>query len=121
MNDILYIDSELADRIEKRVRQVAIEVSSVATISTIEGTSKQKLSFILKQIAIDYNCYIKSWVTFGEAHAECYNAKSYNEDNDNTYGLISAVTEENAIIAAFMWLSDRQNFNKVAFTKGMNS
>jgi len=125
-NDIMVItDHELCSRIEKRVRQVAREVCTLEDPPNFMECSRLILAMYLKRIAIEYNCYIQSWVTIDDACSECYNAATRNEEDDTTYGLIAAPTEPGAVIVAFMWLSDKQNFTpqarKAMIESGMNS
>ncbi len=109
MADIIITDQNISKRIEKRVRQILGEIGEEESgyyniITTL------MLSVECKAIAIKYNCYIQSWMTIDDGVAECYNASTKNKEDPETYGLISAPTETQAIIVAFMWLSDRQNF-----------
>jgi hypothetical protein len=110
-DDIMIIaDNRLIERMLKRVRQIAGEVSNEESPEYYLQCSSLVLAFELKRIAIKYNCYIQSWVTFNDACAEGYNADTRDDEDASTYCLIAAPTEPEAVVVAFLWLADRQNF-----------
>ena len=109
MNNIIIADEDLSKKIEKRVRQILGEIGKKEP-GYYDIITTHTLSVECKAIAIKYNCYIQSWMTIDDGAAECYNANTRDDEDPETYGLISAPTETQAIIVAFMWLSDRQNF-----------
>ena len=121
---MLIADAVLLTRMEKRVRQIAQEVCSMEFANSLPNMDRIELAFTLKRIAIEYNCYIRSWLTIDDADAECYNIDIYNDEDDTTYGLVAAPTEPGAVIVSFLWLSDRGNFTpavKRMIESGMNS
>jgi len=97
------------ERIKLRVLQIAGEVSD---IEVSRAEPNEITAGKLKLIAIKYNCYMNSWVTFYECVAQVYEASVYNEDIDDTWELISGKTEAEAIIIGFKWLADKGYFVK---------
>ena len=56
------------------------------------------------------NCVIKSWVRGGRGYSLCYNYEKYDANDKSTWEVLIAPSESESVIAAFMWLYDRQNF-----------
>lgn len=113
-DDILTVNDALSYRIGKRVRQVLVEIFP-GSKEYYAGLNDLQLARECKRAAIKYNCFIQSWLsTPTEGCSECYNAATRDEEDDSTYGLIAAPTEAQAVIVAFMWLSDRGNFTPEA-------
>lgn len=57
-------------------------------------------------MAYNYNCYIQSWVAgapedVNKGIAECYCASDYKEEDEDTWELVTAPTEPEAVIIAF--------------------
>jgi len=105
------------ERLKKRVLQIADEVSYEHSeenplIQVLKDDSDEVIASKLKLIAIRFNCYINSWVTFYEGAAEVYEASVYDEDIDETWELISGKTEAEAVIIGFKWLADKGYFIK---------
>jgi hypothetical protein len=107
---------KLSDKSEtsliKRVRQIAAEIDS-DFVGEYKEMSLDSFAFRLKQLAINYNCYINSWLSGnGDAVAEAYCAEDYEEEDEDTWELLSSSQEPIAICMAFKWLSDKQYFKE---------
>ena len=110
----MFLAPENIQAITKRVRQIANEIDS-EYINEYSDMSLEVLAFRLKLLAYNFNCYIQSWISgapedVNKGVVECYNAEDYNEENEDTWELITAPTEPEAIIVAFKWLADKQYF-----------
>lgn len=111
---IIVADNLLSSRIQKRVRQILPEIAKEVGVKGSPGYYKNcdwaTLAMECKKVAIEYNCYILSWVTPDEGCCEAYNAGTRDEENADSYLLGSAETEYEAVFLGFLWLADRQNF-----------
>jgi len=112
------IDSKLSQKIIERACNVLKEITDIDVKLLNQPCNKTLLILAdkIKNFSDENNCVISSWVRGGVAHAECYNASTYEEEDDNSWGLLVAPTEAEVVIASFMWLYDRGNFTPT-FTK----
>jgi len=108
-NDILFFDSNKSQDIIQRSCKILEKISNIDPNILGSGPILE-IAEKVKIFADKHNCVIQSWVRNNEAFAECYNAEKYDEEVNNTYGLISAPSEAEAVIIAFLWLYERDYF-----------
>ncbi len=109
---IVIINEEIYAPLIKRCIQIADFIQAKYSKEELLDLSLDELALRFKLIAIEFNCYIRSWVDANEALAEAYNAEEYSEEDDTTWGLIAAKYEAYSIIGAFKWLSDKGYFTE---------
>jgi N6-adenosine-specific RNA methylase IME4 len=107
-DDIIIVNDENREHFKETVLNFLKKYFNFEEIDV----SDLELAYKLKKYCDEYNCVIVSWIRNGEAYAECYEANTYDCENDLTWGFVGAQNEVDVILGAFVWLLDHNYLTK---------